>query len=364
MFQGLALLSIGIVVAVLDWFTAKPKPDEPSWPRWAKLACALIVGCFGLYGIFDGYVATRRGIAFYEQERFREAVAQLSVAESSPFSSRRGLDHLGLSYKRIADEAPDLPVSNHYYEKALEVFIKSKALYPSVPYSKNSMINIYRQQKRWKELVPLFESFQHELALGNYYREDDGSRPSEKRYASFLVTLGNVYAAPDFPGYSNAKAVEFYRAALERDPENAHAILNLPPRLLNLAEKIHDPEEKLNLLKEAYRWAKKGAQELTSPADKAFSLLAVIQVLSDPAAGAISADGLTLSQAVASIEGDEKFFRTVERESWLVLADAHVKLGDRSRAKGSLRRAMVHQARFTGAQRQWADRLQRQLGSN
>ena len=42
------LIIIAIAVAVIDWFTAKPKPNEPKWPRWANLVCAVIVAGVGI----------------------------------------------------------------------------------------------------------------------------------------------------------------------------------------------------------------------------------------------------------------------------------------------------------------------------
>ena len=358
MLQSLSLVVVGLIVAIVEWSTSKP-----AWPRLVKLACASAIFAIGLYGTFEGYFDRRYGISLYEKGDYVAAISELSKADASPFRNRQALDYLGLAYKLLGDRTPQAVVADGYYAKALNALQQSAAAYPRSPYAVNNMVNIYRHAKNWHVLGTLAESFANQLAANEYFLDDNSRTLSAPMKARFLVTLGNVYAELDYPKHSDSVAVGFYRKALALDPRNSDAIVNLPPRLLNIAQHTSDRGKKRELLQEALDLGASGLK-LSDSGDRAFSALSIIEVLCSPTSSTINTRGLRLHETVSLLEGDkdmDPFAHFVDAESWLVLADAYVALNERSNAVVSLRRALVYQGRFTEEQKKWATRLREEL---
>ena len=117
-----------ITVALIDWFTAKPKPDEPTWPKWAKLGCAAVVAGVGVVALLEGLFARSGGIEAYKERDLLQAIEKLNIAYASPFKDRKVYDYLGLAHKNIADQAIDGPVAEASYKKSLEYLSSDKKL--------------------------------------------------------------------------------------------------------------------------------------------------------------------------------------------------------------------------------------------
>jgi len=353
------LIGVAIVVAVVDWFTAKPKDNEPYWPRWVKLGCAVVVAFVGVAGLFEGLVARTTGIEAYKDRDLVRAVENLNTSYSSPFKNRQVIDYLGLTHKNIADQAVDGPVAEASYEKSLEYFLESRVKYPKAPFAKNAMINVYRRTKNWPQLTPLASSFESEI-IANYLQNDDGSKLSEKQKAIFLVTLGNVFADQDNPSRSDSKAVALYQMALNYDSNNMFAVLNTPPRLIDMAraEPIHS-EKRLKLLEQALELSINGL-ELDEPRDRVFSVLAILQILmmdSPP-----DSAGYTISKGLQIVDKYPEAIPDFDIETWFILTEAYLASGNPKKAKESFYQALIYQARFTKEHKVWAKELWAKVG--
>lgn len=355
------LIVIAVTVSVVDWFTTKPKQGDPKWPRWIKLCCSVIVASIGIIGLLAGLFARSSGIDAYKDRDLFKAATNLNVAYSSPFKNRQVIDYLGLTHKNIADQAVDGPVAEASYKKSLEYFLESRVLYPKSPYAKNGMINVYRRTKDWAQLTPLASSFESELVT-NYLQNDDGTELTEKRKANFLVTLGNVFADQDNPYRSDSKAVELYKKALEYDQDNMFAVLNMPPRLIDMADsELISSDMRATLLEQALALSFKGL-EFEEPRDKVFSVLAIIQILmmDDPPD---SAD-YTIAKGLQLVDQYSAESLDFDIDTWFVLANAYLESGNQEKAKQSFYQALIYQARFTKEHKLWAAELWEKVGDS
>lgn len=356
------LIFAAIAVAIIDWLTATPKPNEPKWPRWARFFCAIVVASVGVIGLTKGYFDRAAGITAYKERRLAVAIEKLSSAHASPFKNRQVIDYLGLAYKNVADRAVDSPVAKEYYEKALEYVLESRMRYPNSPYAKNTMINIYRRTKRWKELIPLANSFRSELET-DFLRSDGKSLSNELR-ASFLVTLGNISADQDNPDRSDMDAVGLYRLAQELNPTNSSVVLNMPPRLIDLADKMQvDSKERYQLLEEALKLSVAGL-DLDEPRDKVFSVLSIIEILMMKNAPQVPIPGYTLSEALRVVEVNKTAQQDFDLEVWFVLTEAYLTMGELNKARKTLDQALIYQARFTQEQEKWVESLKKGIIQN
>jgi tetratricopeptide (TPR) repeat protein len=355
MTTSLVLIVVAAIVAWVDWAKGKPKPGEPSWPRWVKLSCAVVIAAIGVVNLLDGYFAIGRGIAAYKNRDLLTAIEHLNKAHSSPFKNRTVIDHLGLAHKNIGDQAKDAPVARLAYNKSLEYFVESRRLYPNAPFAKNGMINVYRRLKNWDELLPLARSFESELKSNRL--EADGRSLSKQDTASFLTTLGSVYADQDNPRRSNQRAVELYNLALELDPGNMFAVLNLPPRLLDIAaSKPQGSKERAALHSTAYSLAERGTK-MTEERDQVFAMLGVVQLmlLPDPPPAVLKEH--KMASALQFVEARWSSIEDFDVETWFVLTEAYLKEKKAKEAKNSFNEALVFQARFSKEQHAWAKRL-------
>ena len=353
------LIAIAIIVAAVEWFTDKPKPTEPKWPRWIKLICAFIVASIGGWGLLEGYFAIYKGIDAYYDRELVSSIEFLNKAYSSPFKNRKVLDYLGLAHKNIADQSVDGPVAKSEYEISLKYFIESRVLYPKSPFAKNGMLNVYRRLKNWDELLPLAKSFESQLKSKTL--DIDGSPIPDTLLATFLVTLGNIFADQDNPERSDQHAVNLYRLAFQRDPNNMFVILNMPPRLIDMAQAIPiNSSERKKLLSESIELALKGL-ELKEESDQIFSVLAIIQVLLMDDAPPIIHEEYNLQKALDFFEKICNQTADFDIETWLVITDAYIKIGRIQKAKYSYNQALIYQARFTHEQHQWAKRIWKDL---
>ena len=349
------LIITAVVVAAIDWFTAKPKVGEAQWPRWAKLSCAVVVAGVGVVGLLAGYFDRGAGIAAYKQRNLLAAIEKLNSAYASPFKNREVLDYLGLAHKNIADQAVDGPVAKASYQKALTYLLESRVRYPDSPYAKNAMINIYRRQKNWSDLTPLSRSFESELRAGTLRR--DGEQLSDEHRAVFWVTLGNVFADQDYPNRSDEHAVALYDLAQKLDPDNMFLVLNMPPRLIDLARTLPvESAERVELLKKALALSVDGL-ELDEPRDKVFSVLSVIQILMMENAPPVPIPEYTLSKALQVVSDNPEARADFDIDTWFVLTEAYLQAGEREKAKDAFNQALIYQARFTQEHKNWAKKL-------
>lgn len=355
------LIAIAIIVSVVDWFTSKPKVNEPKWPRWVKLGCAGIVACVGLVGVFEGLLARNSGIEAYKERDLLRAVENLNTAYASPFKNRQVVDYLGLTHKNIADQAVDGPVAEASYKKSLEYFLESRVKYPKSPYAKNGMINIYRRTKDWVRLTPIASSFESEI-IASSLQNDDDSALSKKQKATFLVTLGNVFADQDNPFRSDSKAVALYRMALDSDSNNMFAVLNMPPRLIDMADSEPVTSEKrAELLGQALALSIKGL-ELDEPRDKVFSVLAIIQILMSD--NPPDSDEFSVSKGLQIIDKYPEATPDFDIDTWFILSEAYLVTGNKKRAEETFYQALIYQARFTREHKTWASELWEKVGNS
>lgn len=355
------LISVAIAAAIIEWLTSAPKPDEPAWPRWAKLFCAAVVAFVGVWGLLDGYFARNAGIEAYKDRKLLTAIEKLNIAHASAFNDRSVIDHLGLAHKGIADQAVDGPVAFASYNKALEFFVESRTQYPESPFAKNAMINIYRRLKKWGDLTPLARSFESELRANSF--RHDGKPVSDNLRATFLVTLGSVFADQDNPNRSDAHAVTLYRLAHSLDSSNSFVVLNMPPRLIDLARKMDlDSKDRFTMLAEALALSAKGLK-LPEPRDQVFSVLSIIQILMMEKSPPVPIPGFDLAAALKVVESNQDARSDFDTDTWFVLTEAHIANRQLGKAKTAFNQALVHQGRFTKAQHKWADTLWKKVVS-
>ena len=348
------LIFTAIAVATIDWLTAVPKSNEPKWPRWARFFCAIIVAGVGVMGLTKGYFDRAAGITAYKERQLLIAIEKLRGAHASPFKDRRVIDYLGLAYKNVADRAVDSSVAKRYYEKALGYFSESRMRYPDSPYAKNAIINIYRRAKRWGDLIPLTSSFRSELEADSL--RSDGKRLSDKLRATFLVTLGNIFADQDNPRRSDKEAVALYRAAWKLDPTNMFVVLNMPPRLIDLADGMRvDSAERYQLLEEALKLSVKGL-DLDEPRDKVFSASSLIQISMMKNTPPLPL-GCALSEVLRVVDDNWKARRDFDVDTWFILTEAYLTMGKLNKAEETFNQALIYQARFTQEQKRWAESL-------
>ena len=306
------------------------------------MCCAMIVAGVGVNGLLQGLFARNNGIEAYKERNLLGAVEYLNTAYASPFKNRQVLDYLGLTHKNIADQAVDGPVAEASYKKALDYFLESRVLYPRSPYAKNGMINIYRRKKDWDQLVPLASSFESEIKA-SALQDDDGGELPDKLKATFLVTLGNVFADQDNPFRSDEHAVTLYQLALGLDPDNLFAVLNMPPRLIDMARAL--PAGSVNrtgYLQQAYDLSVRGTG-LDEPRDKVFSVLAILQILMlDPA---LANNGYSIADGLALIDRYREARADFDVDTWFILAEAYLAVNDLERARDSFYQALIYQAR-------------------
>jgi tetratricopeptide (TPR) repeat protein len=362
MAQPILLIAIALVVALVDWLKSTPKPGEPWWPRWIKLTCAVAVGVIGIVGLFDGYFARNRGLKMYKENYLVEAVAELSKAAASPFGNRTVLDHLGLAYKNLADRATEIPVMERYYGKALECFLDSRAKYPQEIFALNNMINIYRRLHRWEEVERLVESCRARLAVSGELL-NDGQALSPVNRGTLLVTIGNVYADDLNPNFAPEIAIGFYREALKYDPNNSFVRLNLPVRLLQVSKKIDDSNKRILYLQEAYDLAARW-YDYIKDINKVFSLVNVVDVLSEPDISQLKVNRITIKHAIDEILNLHNAWIDSEYETWIVLGKAYINIGEHKHAEEYLNRAMIYKARFTPEQNKAYHDLQSKISTS
>jgi len=355
------LIIIAITVATTDWFTAKPKPGEATWPRWTKLTCAVLVAGIGVLGLLQGLVARSNGIDSYKERALIEAIEQLNVAYKSPFKNRQVLDYLGLAHKNIADQAVDGPVAEVAYASALKYFTESRIRYPKAPFAKNNMINVYRHLKQWDKLMPLARSFESEIKANNLHV--DGNPLTKKQKAIFLVTLSNVFAEQDNPSRSDEHAVALYQLALELDKDNMYVMLNMPPRLIDMAKKLPITSKKRKQYLEKALELSVAGLELEEDRDKVFSVLAIIQIMMMEKSPPVPIPNYTLVDALKFIDTYNHAQDDFDLETWFILTEAHLKQKQKIKANAAFNQAMVYQARFTQEQVKWANALWDKLGT-
>ena len=357
------LIFTAIAVAAIDLLTAEQKVGEPRWPRWAKLFCAAVVAGVGVIGLLVGYFDRGAGIAAYKERDLLVAIEKLNSAYESPFKNREVIDYLGLAHKNVADQAVDGPVASASYKKALDYLLESRVRYPDSPYAKNAMINIYRRTKNWTELTPLASSFESELKADSLRR--DGKKLTNEQRAIFLVTLGNVFADQDNPQRSDAHAVALYDLAQKLDPGNMFVILNMPPRLIDLARTMPvESAERYDLLEKALALSTTGLK-LDEPRDQVFSVLSVIQILMMENAPPVPISGYTLSKALQVVTDNPKARADFDVDTWFVLTEAYLQTEELKRAKDAFNQALIYQARFSQDHRVWAKKLwDSVIGSN
>ncbi len=125
MIGAILLTVLAVALAALDWFASVPAEGAPSWPGWAKLACALVIALVGLARVFEGLVARYRGIESYKDGNYSKAIEHLETAINSPFKNRQSLDFLSLAWKKQAEKAKIPVVQDKNYLMAIDHLIQS-----------------------------------------------------------------------------------------------------------------------------------------------------------------------------------------------------------------------------------------------
>ncbi|MCK4796879.1 MAG: hypothetical protein KAT05_05820 [Spirochaetes bacterium] len=357
MISSLILIIISIALAIIEWKTTNL--SKYKWKTTIKILFALIIAGIGILNIFDGYISRVKGFNQYRKRDYVGAIHNFSIVEKSPFSNRKVLDYMALSYKKIGDQAIDAPVAEQYYRKSLNYSMKSRVQYPHSPFSKNNMINIYRKLKEWKLLDPIVKSFNRELAIKDYYKEN-GAPLLKSSKANFYVTLGNVFADRNYPKQSMKNAVKYYEYALKIDPKNIYVILNLPTRLLDLVDISKKRSVKIKILQRAYTLSVAGVT-CSNDENKIFAFVNLIQTLCNPLSSQIKHKKYKLRVSLKAIELLIKNVRLIDVETWFVLAEAYIKIGNKSRASFYMNRALVEEHKFTKSQNLWMKEIKKKI---
>ncbi|WP_198538355.1 tetratricopeptide repeat protein [Marinicella sediminis] len=343
------LIIVSIVVGFIEWYEEKPVENQKKWPRWTKFICVLIVAGIGSIGLLEGHFAKYEGLKAYKDKNFITAVEKLNVAYTSPFNTRAVIDTLGLSHKKLADNAISMIVAKSAYQKSIEYFSESRLQYPHSPISKNGLINVYRRLKDWEELDSLIISFENEIQT-NFFKNDDGGNIIPNQKATYLTTLGNIFSDQDNPNRSDSRAVEYYQSALDTDPSNIFAILNMPPRLIDLAKSSPvNSKKRIGYLKTALHLSKAGLK-LKDPSDKAFSALSLIQIGSMQ--HGLNINDTEFFESIKLVEKNKDDYENIDK--WFVLVKAYLKLGNHAKAINSFNKALIFNSRFTKAHHELA----------
>ncbi len=361
MIKAILLIIVAIVSALVDWFKGKPNNNEPQWPRWVKLFCALIVCLLGIITLFEGYFAGIAGIHEYYSFKpdLKRAESLLLTAYNSPYKNRRVFDVLGLIYKNLADQASEKPVARHLYDKALNMFFESKSNYPKEVFALNNMINIYRRLCNWDQVQPLVESCEASLRIEDGLQNEGKPLSSENR-SKILVTIGNVYADDMNMKHNPSVAVNYYRKAIIMNPKNTEAKLNLSAQLIILYESSTNKSDRINFLQEAYDIASNW-NNYKEANKQIFSLINVIDALTEPDSKDLKIKDISLDDAINKILLLKDSWQQSDYEMWIVLAKASILNKKCDKTEEYLNFALQYVGRFTTNQRKTVQKLQKEL---
>ena len=200
MIGAILLTVLAVALAALDWFASVPAEGAPSWPGWAKLACALVIALVGLARVFEGLVARYRGIESYKDGNYSKAIEHLETAINSPFKifgsscDRQSLDFLSLAWKKQAEKAKIPVVQDKNYLMAIDHLIQSINQYPQFPLAHNNLVNVLRRTCRWEEAKEAVHQLIDLLEGGHF-------TVPEKSLATYYMTIGNFYVDDDNPEF-------------------------------------------------------------------------------------------------------------------------------------------------------------------
>lgn len=353
-FISILLMSIGLISGAFDVLI---EGETELWVKSVKVAVAALTFTVGLWQALEGFIHKSMGLNLLSAKDYSKAIYRLEKV-SKTFADGPDVDFaLAKAYKGIADNFPTLEFANHYYEKAIAIYKELSGKKRNDPRIKNNLLNIYRRQGRWDLAEPLAIQFAAELSLPSYFNIENKLMDAE-HFAIAFVALGTLHFDKNNPRKSIPEAVEFYRKAMAKDPENKFVLQNLPPALLDLSDIVADPKDKIDLVAEAFILAEKGTclQEL---GDKVFSYLNLICVASNPLF--IKMPNQNGQSLIGYLEIFEKLIDDAQKdnpevyidvETWLVLANQFQKLKNHIKFEKYLRLSLIHIDRFNKLQQE------------
>ena len=117
-----------------------------------------------------------------------------------------------------------------------------------------------------------------------------------------------------------------------------------------------DSKERYGLLEEALQLSTAGLK-LDEPRDKVFSVLSIIQILMMKNSPPVPIPEYTLSKALQVVDDNPIARSDFDVDTWFVLTEAYLNMGEMSKAKVAFNQALIYQARFTKEHQQWAQSL-------
>lgn len=354
---GVILAVLAVVVVTVDWFLAAPAFGAPKWPRWVKLFCAVVIALVGLGTIFAGYVARFQGIEAYRDGDYRVAIEKLETTVKSPFKNRAALDYLALAWKKQAEIATIPLVKERNFLTSINLMVRSINEYPCSPRAHNNLVNVFRRTGKWAEGKEAINQLINKLE-GGYFSTCDPPVP-KKEFAVYYVTLGNFYVDDENPDYSIVNAMKFYDKAARLNENNRFLILNVPPRLMQLAETATDPKQRRAFIQRAYDLSKP-ALRLREHEDRAFAMINIIDALAEKVSPPLTGVEHDLKKLVRDVE-TRIHSVNLDDETWLVLAKGNLALCDKEAAKRNLSLARAEVLNYTKRQKATLAKLEYSL---